>query len=89
MKQVKFVKFGCGHVTDQVMERIHAGKMTRAEGIELVKKYDGKCHPKYIEKLCNYLEIKPEEFLSFVEAARNRDIWKQDDNGNWQLDIDY
>ncbi len=88
-QQIKFVKFGFGHITDQVMERIHAGMMTREQGIELVKKYDGKCHIKYVEKLCKYLNINVEQFQNVVEQARNRDIWKQNENGEWVLDVEY
>jgi len=88
-QQIKFAKFGFGHVTDQVMERIHAGMMTREEGIKLVKKYDGKCHKKYVEKLCRYLGITIDEFLRIVELARNQDIWVKNENGEWVLDVQY
>lgn len=88
-QQIKFAKYGFGHVTDQVMEQIHAGKITREEGIELVKKYDGKCHPKYVKKLCNYLEIDISEFWDVVEKARDKEIWKKDTNGEWVLDVQY
>jgi len=88
-QQIKFAKFGFGHVTDQVMERIHAGMMDREEGIRLVKEYDGKCHQKYINKLCRYLNINVNDFNGLVEAARDYDIWSKDSNGNWKLDIDY
>lgn len=84
---IKFVKYGFGHVTDQVMDLIHTGKLTRAEGLELVKKYDGKCHPKYIKKLCHYLDIKEEEFNSIVELSRNKNIWKKDSKGEWVLNF--
>jgi N-acetyl sugar amidotransferase len=85
-QQIKFAKFGFGHVTDQVMERIHAGAMTREEGMDLVKKYDGKCHPKYVEKLCNYLDITTNEFWNIVEKSRNRNIWKKNKFGEWTLE---
>ena len=71
------------------LERIHAGMMTREEGIKLVKKYDGKCHKKYVEKLCRYLGITIDEFLRIVELARNQDIWVKNENGEWVLDVQY
>ena len=88
-QQIKFAKYGFGHVTDQVMERIHAGMMTREEGVELVKSYDGKCHIKYVQKLCSYLGISKEDFFKVVEEARNRDIWVKDENDKWVLDVHY
>ena len=38
------MKFGFGHVTDQVCETIHQKFMNRNEAIDIVKKYDGKIH---------------------------------------------
>lgn len=87
-QQIKYAKFGFGHVTDQVMERIHAGKISREDGIKLVQQYDGKCHSKYIEKLCDYLDISVDEFQTHVDKARNLEIWKKDLNGSWVLDIE-
>lgn len=84
-QMIKYIKFGFGHVTDQVIDAIHLGKMTREEGLELVKKYDGKCDSLYIKKYCNYLEITEEEFWEVVERVRNKDIWELDNNGNWKL----
>lgn len=86
---MKYIKLGFGHVTDQCMERIHAGTMTREEAIDLIKKYDGKCHRKYIQKLCRYLEISEETFLSVVEKYRNKDLWSKDENDDWRLNIDF
>jgi N-acetyl sugar amidotransferase len=69
-QKIKFTKFGFGHVTDQVMERIHAGVMNRDEGLKLIKKYDGECHPKYVERLCHYLEMPTNEFWKVVNQTR-------------------
>lgn len=63
---LKFLKYGFGHVTDQVMERIHANKMSKKEAIKLVNKYDGKCDKKYIKKFCNYIEITEEQFWTIA-----------------------
>jgi N-acetyl sugar amidotransferase len=76
-QEIKFTKFGFGHVTDQVMERIHAGVMSRDEGLELIKKYDGKCHPKYVERLCNYLEMSTNEFWKVVNQTREHGSLKE------------
>lgn len=86
---VKYVKLGFGHVTDQACEAINLGWMNRDEGIELVKKYDGRCDPSYIKSYCKYLDITEEQFWELVEKFRNRDIWKKDQNGEWKLDVDY
>lgn len=86
---MKYVKLGFGHVSDQCMERIHAGAMTREEAIDLVKKYDGKCHIKYIRQVCDYLEISEEDFFKTVDKYRNKNLWFRDDNDEWALNIDF
>ena len=87
-QMIKYLKFGFGHVSDQVCEAINAGLMDRAEGIELLKKYDGKCDHSFIERFCRYLEISEKEFWRVVEASRG-DMWQRDEAGEWRLRIDY
>lgn len=84
---IKYVKFGFGQVTDEVCEQIRFGRMSRQHGIELVKKYDGKCAKRYIEAFCNYIEISEEEFWTTVESYRSKEIWAKDSNGEWVLRI--
>jgi len=88
-QMMKFVKLGFGHVTDQAMERIHAGEMTREEAIELIKKYDGKCHKKYVQKLCSYMEIEEDEFFTKLENNRNKEIWVKNKDDEWFLQESY
>lgn len=88
-QMIKYLKFGFGHVTDQVCEAINQGTMTRDEGIELVKKYDGKCDDAYIKRFCDYLEISDEEFWKVADSVRNPDLWTKDGKGEWRLDTDY
>jgi len=87
-QMLKFMKFGFGHVTDQVIDAIHLGDMTKEEGIELIKKYDGNCHERYILKFCKYLNISQEEFWNLAESARNKDIFFKDEKGHWTLDYE-
>jgi N-acetyl sugar amidotransferase len=87
-QQIKFLKYGIGYVTDQVMDRIHAGDMSREEGVKLVKQFDGMCNTKYIKKFCAYLEITEEVFWETAGKSRNKDIWVR--NGKtWNLKVIY
>ncbi len=88
-QMIKQVKLGFGHVSEQVCEAITHGEMTREEGIELLKKYDGKCHPRYINAFCDYLGITQEKFWEVVEAFRDKNIWKKNANGKWELDYEF
>jgi hypothetical protein len=87
-QMIKYVKFGFGHVSDQVVEAINAGMMTREAGLELVRKYDGKCDPSYITRYCNYLGIDEAEFWRVVESYRNPEMWERDADGAWRVRLD-
>ncbi len=79
-QMLKHMKFGFGKVTEEVSELIRAKKLTRDEGIQLVKKYDGKCGEKYIRKFCQYMDITLEVFWEIAEKYRNMDIWVKSKN---------
>lgn len=82
---LKCLKLGFGKVSQQVSGAIRNGYMSRAEGIELVKKYDGKCGERYVREFCGFLGIRVEEFWRVAESFRNHDIWEQDERGEWRL----
>jgi len=85
---IKYLKFGFGQVTDKVNEAINLGLMNREEAAELVHRYDGACHPRYIEKFCDYIGITAKEFEDVAEACRNPDYWKRDEAGRWVLNTE-
>lgn len=86
-QMLKYLKFGFGKVTDQVSEAIRLGMMTREEAIQLVKKYDGKCADRFIERFCRYLGITEEKFWQVAESFRNKDIWEKDGSGEYRLKV--
>lgn len=59
---LKYFKLGFGHVTDEVCYDIRAGKMTREEDQELVRKYDGKCADKFAKEVADYMGITVRSF---------------------------
>ena len=79
---LKYIKFGFGQCMDHACYDLREGRITRAEAIELVKKYDGKCSEAYIEKFCNYIGISQKEFWLVTEKFRGP-MWKRDKKGNW------
>lgn len=85
---LKYLKLGFGRVTDQVCEAITAGAMNRDEGLELLRRYDGKCDPQFIRRFCGYLEIPESLFWEFAEKFRNRNYWHQDAHGQWHLQVE-
>lgn len=82
-QMIKYLKFGFGRITDYVNEDIRWGRLTRDQGIELVKKYDGRCSPKYIASFCDYIGITVKEFWEIVDRGVNRNLFKKDASGQW------
>ena len=82
---LKYLKLGFGKVTQQPSVLIRLGKMTREEGADLVRRYDGKCGERYIRKLCDYLGLATAEFAEAAERYRNRDLWQLNNQGDWEL----
>ena len=79
-QMLKYYKLGFGQCTDYACYDIRDGLITRDEGIELVEKYDGKCHPKYIKKFCDYIDITESEFWRVVDRFVNRGLFIQEPN---------
>ncbi len=76
---LKYYKLGFGFATDEACYDIREGLITREEGIELVRKYDGRCGDKFIIAICDYLRITQEEFWRVVESFVNKDLFYKDD----------
>lgn len=81
-QMLKYIKFGFGQCVDYACYDIRANRITRKEGIELVKKYDGKCSDFYLKKFCDYIGISLEEFWTITNKFRGP-MWMKDKEGNW------
>jgi len=84
-QMLKYYKFGFGATTDEVCYDIRDGILTREQGIELVKKYDGKCGDKYIQEFCDYIGITMEEFWKEADRWVNKSLFEKDpQSGKWK-----
>lgn len=79
---LKFLKFGYGRATDDASMEIRHGRMTREEGIELVKKYDAVV-PSTLKTYLDFLGVTEDEFYRWIEPMRDQDIWEKNDRGVW------
>mgnify|MGYP001181670463 FL=1 len=77
----KYLKFGFGRATDHASIEIRYGRISREEGLELVKKNEGKIPRKYLDKFLEFADISMEEFLEICDKFTNKDIFKTDDKG--------
>lgn len=78
----KWIKFGYGRATDQASIEIRHGRLSREEGLELVKKHEGKLPEKYLDEYLEDFELTREEFFKIVDKFANKDLFKKDENGN-------
>ncbi len=83
---LKYVKYGFGRATDHVCIDIRNGRLTRNEGLDLVKKYDGK-YPNYgISEFIKYSGMSKDEVDSIIDSYTNPVIFKQNDDGTFMKD---
>lgn len=85
---IKYAKLGFGYATDEACYEVREGRLTRDQAFELVRKYDGNCGEKFIQKACHYIGISVSEFWRVVEEFRNRELFDHVD-GEWVLRTDY
>ncbi len=79
-----FIKFGIGRTTSDTAHEIRDKKITREEGISLVKKYDGEFPNKYFKEFIDYMDIDYETFHSVIDSWRSEHIWTKKSN-SWEL----
>jgi N-acetyl sugar amidotransferase len=82
----KFLKFGFGRASDLVSMHIRRGRISREEGIKIVKEHDGKFPSTYLNKplaeIIEPLNISEEEFIKICDQFTNKKIFIKDKNGN-------
>lgn len=78
------VKFGIGRATYDAAQEIRNGKITREEGVQLVRRFDQEFPAKYFPDFLEYISVSESEFWRLVDAGRSPHLWKRDD-GEWRL----
>lgn len=82
-QMIKYLKFGFGRISDYVNEDIRFGRMTREEGIDLVRRYDGNCGERHIESFSAYIGISVKEFWEQVDKSVNEKLFEKRGLGNY------
>jgi N-acetyl sugar amidotransferase len=82
----KFLKFGFGRATDIACLHIRRGRLTREQGMEIVKLHDGKFPSTYLgvplSEILEPLEMNEKEFGDICDQFTNRKLFKTDSRGN-------
>lgn len=79
-----FIKFGIGRATSDAAHEIRDGKISREEGIALVKRYDGEFPQRYYQEFLDYCNITDQDFQAVVDSWRSDHLWRQTSDG-WEL----
>ena len=88
----KFLKFGFGRATDIASLHIRRGRITRQDGVELVRKHDGRFPWTYLGKPLNEilrpLGVSVDEFVSICDRFTNKKLFVTDSRGELVKDRD-
>jgi hypothetical protein len=81
----KFLKYGFGRATDIACNHIRRGRLTRRDGLELVKRHDGKFPWTYLGKpiadILSPLDMPVEEFVAICDRWTNKKLFRCDHQG--------
>ena len=81
---LKFLKFGYGRATDDATTEIRHGRMTREEGLAMVRHYDHR-EPPTLDFYCDFLGLSKQAFYGLVDAKRDPTIWRRSSAGEWEM----
>lgn len=81
----KFLKFGFGRATDIASLHIRRGRITRSQGLELVRKHDGQYPQTYLgvqlEEIISPLGLTIDDFDKICDNFTNKSLFLLDENG--------
>lgn len=80
---IKFLKYGYGKVSDHASRDIRLKRMTREEGIALVRQYEQK-KPVDLGRFLQWVGMTEAEFFACVDRFRDPRAWEQRE-GAWAL----
>jgi N-acetyl sugar amidotransferase len=78
------IKFGIGRATYDAAQEVRNEKITRDEGVQLVRKYDQEFPKKYFKEFCEYISMSEDDFHTTVDKFRSPHLWIHSD-GRWKL----
>lgn len=72
---MKWYKFGITRSFDNLSLEIRAGRSTRNQALEIIKKNGAERPNQDISKFCAFTGLDQQRFFQIVEAHRNHEIW--------------
>ncbi len=77
-------KFGLGRASYDAAQEIRNGKITRDEGVALVKKFDQEFPDRFFPEFLEYISHSEAQFHETVDSFRSPHLWENQD-GEWEL----
>ena len=81
----KFLKFGFSRATDIACLHVRRDRISRQDGLEIVRRHDGKFPWSYLgkplAKILDPLEMSVDEFIKVCDQFTNKRIFKRDGDG--------
>lgn len=78
-----YLKFGIGRATSDAAHEIRDGKITREEGVALVRKFDGEFPRKHYREFLEYCSLDEQRFEEICDSWRTPHVWERGDT--WRL----
>jgi hypothetical protein len=78
------IKFGIGRATYDASQEIRNGKITRSEGVHLVRKFDEEFPEDYFQDFLTYIGLDERDFWETCDAFRSPHLWEMQGN-QWKL----
>jgi len=78
------IKFGLGRASYDSAQEIRTAKITREEGVALVRRYDTEFPAKYFKEIVEYMGLTEDRFWEVIDGARSPHLWMRAD-GEWCL----
>jgi N-acetyl sugar amidotransferase len=72
-----YIKFGLGRASYDAAQEIRNGKITRDEGVSLVKQFDHEFPKKYFKDFCEYVGLSKQEFDEVIDRNRSPHLWEK------------
>ena len=80
-----YIKFGLGRTSYDAAQEIRNQKITREEGVNLVKRFDSEFPMKYFKEFLDYISLSENEFFSVVDKNRSPHLWVEESTNEWKL----
>jgi len=81
----KYLKYGFGRTTDLVNNHIRRGRLTREDGLHLIRLHDGNFPWTYlgkpVEEILEEIDMTLEEFIKICDRFTNKKLFKCDSEG--------